>query len=67
MIILATVSIFAVFGDNGIIKRAQIAKSKHEEGKANEANMLEDYASYVGNYLDGKKTTLNKMKEQQKE
>ena len=60
LIILATVSIFAVFGDNGIISRAQIAKSTHEEGKANEANMLEDYASYVGNYLDGKKDDTKK-------
>ena len=60
LIILATVSIFAVFGDNGIISRAQIAKSTHEEGKANEANTLEDYASYVGNYLDGKKDDTKK-------
>ena len=60
LIILATVSIFAVFGDNGIISRAQIAKSTHEEGKANEANALEDYASYVGNYLDGKKDDTKK-------
>ena len=54
LIILATVSIFAVFGDNGIIKRAQDAKSAHKAGKAKETNILEDYASYVGNYLDGK-------------
>ena len=60
LIILATVSILAVFGDNGIISRAQIAKSTHEEGKANEANALEDYASYVGNYLDGKKDDTKK-------
>ena len=60
LIILATVSILAVFGDNGIISRAQIAKSTHEEGKANEANVLEDYASYVGNYLDGKKDDTKK-------
>ena len=60
LIILATVSILAVFGDNGIISRAQIAKSTHEEEKANEANTLEDYASYVGNYLDGKKDDTKK-------
>ena len=54
LIILATVSILAVFGDNGIISSAQDAKSVHEEGKAKETNILEDYASYIGNYLDGK-------------
>ena len=54
LIILATVSILAVFGDNGIIARAQKAKDIHEEGKAYETNKLDDYASYIGNYLDGK-------------
>ena len=54
LIILATVSILAVFGDNGIIARAQTAKDLHEEGKADETNTLDDYASYIGNYLDGK-------------
>ena len=61
LIILATVSILAVFGDNGIIARAQKAKDTHEEGKADETNTLDDYASYIGNYLDGKggNSTLN--------
>ena len=54
LIILATVSILAVFGDNGIIARAQTAKDTHEEGKADETNTLDDYSSYIGNYLDGK-------------
>ena len=54
LIILATVSILAVFGDNGIIARAQTAKDTHERGKADETNTLDDYASYIGNYLDGK-------------
>ena len=54
LIILATVSILAVFGDNGIIARAQKAKDTHEEGKADEANTLDDYASYIANHLDGK-------------
>ena len=54
LIILATVSILAVFGDNGIIARAQKAKDTHEVGKADETNTLDDYASYIGNYLDGK-------------
>ena len=54
LIILATVSILAVFGDNGIIARAQKAKNTHEVGKADETNTLDDYASYIGNYLDGK-------------
>ena len=54
LIILATVSILAVFGDNGIIARAQKAKNIHQEGKADETNTLDDYASYIGNYLDGK-------------
>ncbi len=53
LIILATVSILAVFGDNGIIARAQTAKDTHEAGKADETNTLDDYASYIGNYLDG--------------
>ena len=55
LIILATVSILAVFGDNGIIARAQTAKDTHEAGKADETNTLDDYASYIGNYLDGKR------------
>ena len=54
LIILATVSILAVFGDNGIIARAQTAKDTHEKGKADETNTLDDYTSYIGNYLDGK-------------
>ena len=54
LIILATVSILAVFGDNGIIARAQKTKATHEEGKADETNTLDDYASYIGNYLNGK-------------
>ena len=54
LIILATVSILAVFGDNGIIARAQTAKDTHEKGKADETNTLDNYASYIGNYLDGK-------------
>ena len=54
LVILATVSILAVFGDNGIIARAQTAKDTHEKGKADETNTLDDYASYIGNYLDGK-------------
>ena len=54
LIILATVSILAVFGNNGIIARAQTAKDTHEVGKADETNTLDDYASYIGNYLDGK-------------
>ena len=54
LIILATVSILAVFGDNGIIARAQTAKDTHEKGKADETNTLDDYASYIGNYLAGK-------------
>ena len=54
LIILATVSINTVLGDNGIIKRAQTAKDTHEAGKADETNTLDDYASYIGNYLDGK-------------
>ena len=54
LIILATVSILAVFGDNGIIARAQTAKDTHEKGKADETNTLDDYASYIGNYLDEK-------------
>ena len=45
LIILATVSIIA---------RAQKAKDTHEVGKADETNTLDDYASYIGNYLDGK-------------
>ena len=54
LIILATVSILAVFGDNGIIARAQTAKDTHEVGKADETITLDDYASYIGKYLDGK-------------
>ena len=54
LIILATVSILVVFGDNGIIARAQTAKDTHQKGKADETNTLDDYASYIGNYLDGK-------------
>ena len=54
LIILATVSILAVFGDNGIIARAQTAKDTHQKGKADETNTLDDYASYIENYLDGK-------------
>ena len=52
LIILATVTINTVLGDNGIISRAQTAKDTHQKGKADETNTLDDYASYIGNYLD---------------
>ena len=55
LIILATVSILAVFGDNGIIARAQTAKGLDKNSKDKEENTLDDYTSYVGNYLDGNK------------
>ena len=67
LIILATVSIFAVFGDNGLIARAQTARDVQNKEKAKETNTLDDYASYIGNYLDSKSEDNSKEDDNKKE
>lgn len=58
LVILSTVSILAVFGNNGIIAKAQEEKRLHQEGKADEENKLDGYKSLGGNYLN-EDTTKN--------
>ena len=71
LIILATVSIFTVFGDNGIIKKVQEAKKLYGEGEKIEPNSLDYYTDYIDGYInsgkegitatvDGKTVTITK-------
>ena len=58
LIILATVSINVVLGENGLIKKAQQTQELHEQGTQKEQNDLDKYAEYLdkelnnGNYQD---------------
>ena len=58
LIILATVIINSVLGENGLIKKAQQAKETHEQGTQQEQNELDAYVEYFnkemnnGNYQD---------------
>ena len=72
LIILATVSINAVLGDNGIIGKAKQAKSVYEESRANEITAMDELANEMAQYddvkneegitatVDGKTVTITK-------
>lgn len=51
LVILSTVSIYAVLGKNGLIAKAQQASNVYGEGKAEEEEVLDTYAEYIGQYL----------------
>ena len=53
LIILATVSINAVFGDNGIIKKAERAKEVQENAGKRESDSLDNMVDYIDGYKNG--------------
>ena len=54
LIILATVSINAVLGQNGIIRKAQEAKDMHEAAEKRETDSLQYATDYINGYLPKK-------------
>ena len=59
LLILAGISIATLTGDNGILSKAQEAKTKHEEESKKEEERIQDMADYIEN-LDGNKDAIAK-------
>ena len=53
LLILAAVTINALSGDNGILKRAKDAKEQTNEKNQEEMGKLDDYKSTIDQYADG--------------
>ena len=47
LLILAGISITALFGDNGLIKRAQEMKNTVNEAQKNDISVIEEFHSYI--------------------
>ena len=47
LLILAGISITALFGDNGLIKRAQELKNTVNEAQKNDISVIEEFHSYI--------------------
>ena len=56
LLILAGVSINAIFSDNGIIKRAQEAQSKMDEAQQKDLNSINELNNWLENQVSGKTT-----------
>ena len=54
LLILAGVSINALFGNNGIIEKAKEAQSKMDEAKQNDLNALNELNNWLENEIGGK-------------
>ena len=67
MIILATVSINAVFGERGLIKRAEQAKQKSDEAQNNENEELKLAEKYIDTELNKNKNKNEEMKMERNE
>lgn len=57
LLILAGVSINAIFSDNGIIKRAQEAQNKMNEAQQKELNSINELNNWLDNRINTKKDT----------
>ena len=53
LLILSSVTISAIFSDNGIIKKAQEAANKTKEAVINEQTQMNEIADYMENMLNG--------------
>ena len=53
LIILATISINIIFGDEGLIKRAEQAKELHEQGASKEEDTLNNVDEYLKDKIEG--------------
>lgn len=67
LIILATVSINTVLGDNGIIKRAQKAREAYTNGKVQEDLAMDELLNNLNNYNTISSEHSNQDKEKDKE
>ena len=64
LLILAGVSIALLTGENGLIKKAELAKQKSEEAELEENETLGDYESKISEYIDNSKDTVTLSKEE---
>ena len=53
LLILAGITITALFGDNGLITRAKLADQKTQEGAANDISAIEDLGSQLNTIVNG--------------
>ena len=53
LLILAGITITALFGDNGLITRAKIADQKTQEGAQNDISAIEDLGAQVNTIVNG--------------
>ena len=53
LLILAGITITALFGDNGLITRAKIADQKTKEGAQNDISAIEDLGAQVNTIVNG--------------
>ena len=53
LLILASVSISMLTGDNGILAQAQKTKEETEEARIEEENRITDYEDYISQYTNG--------------
>ena len=58
LLILAGVSINALFGDNGIIQKAKDAQNKMDEARNSDLNTLNDLANFIENYANNSSGTI---------
>ena len=53
LLILAGITITALFGDNGLITRAKIADQKTQEGAQNDISAIEDLGEQLNTIVNG--------------
>ena len=61
LLILAGITITALFGDNGLITRAKLADQKTQEGAANDISAIEDLDEQVDVMINGPTTMEDLM------
>ena len=66
LLILAGISITALFGDNGLITRAKIADQKTQEGAQNDISAIENLDEQVDVMINGPTTMEDLMNEASK-
>ena len=64
LLILAGVSIHALFGNNGIIEKAKEAQSKMDEAKQNDLNALNELNNWLENNVSGTSSESNVLRKQ---
>ena len=62
LLILAGVSIALLTGENGIVKKAELAKQKSEEAELEENATLGDYENIIDNYMNNSRNTVSAYK-----